>query len=78
MACGTPVLASHIPAIQETAGNAALLMDPFDVHAIAGGLRCLLDDPILRADLIEAGFARARHFTWESVAARTADLLAAV
>jgi glycosyltransferase involved in cell wall biosynthesis len=33
----------------------------------------LLDDPALRADLVERGLRQAEQFTWEACAARTLD-----
>ncbi len=65
MACGTPVLTSTVSSIPEVAGDAALLVDPYDVDAIRTGLERLLDDETLRADLIARGLAQARRFTWE-------------
>jgi glycosyltransferase involved in cell wall biosynthesis len=47
------------------AGEAALLVDPTDVSAIADGLRRLAMDLKLRDVLIHAGIARAKEFTWE-------------
>ena len=35
MACGTPVVTSNISALPETAGDAALLVDPLDDVALA-------------------------------------------
>jgi glycosyltransferase involved in cell wall biosynthesis len=72
-ACGTPVLASTAGALPETCGDAALLVDPLDVDAIAGGMRRLLDDGRLAADLVRKGRARAAAFTWEATARRTLD-----
>ena len=75
MACGTPVLTSNTSALPETAGNAALLVDPDDVEAIAEGLQRLLTDRSLRRALRDAGTARASAFTWEATARQTADIL---
>ena len=71
MACGTPVVASHIGPIVEVAGDAALLVDPTDPEDIAEGLRQVLDDSHLRADLVERGLAQAAKFSWEQTAAGT-------
>jgi glycosyltransferase involved in cell wall biosynthesis len=75
MACGTPVLTSNTSALPETAGSAALLVDPDDVEAIADGLQRLLTDRSLRRALRDAGTARASAFTWEATARQTADIL---
>ena len=55
MACGTPVLTSNVSSLPEVAGDAAVLVPPTDVDAIADGLRRLLEDAALRADLAERG-----------------------
>jgi glycosyltransferase involved in cell wall biosynthesis len=65
MACGTPVLTSSISSLPEVVGDAALLVDPYSVEDIAAGLRRLLDDEALRADLVTRGRARAGDFSWE-------------
>lgn len=66
MACGTPVVTSAATAMEEVAGGAAVLVDAVDVSAIAEGIREALTR---RDELISAGLARARAFTW----ARAAD-----
>jgi glycosyltransferase involved in cell wall biosynthesis len=66
MACGTPVVTSRGTATEEVAGAAAVLVDPLDVVSIADGIRAAIGR---RDELVAAGIARARGFTWE----RTAD-----
>jgi alpha-1,3-rhamnosyl/mannosyltransferase len=76
MACGTPVVASRIGPIVEIAGDSAVLVDPTDTEDIAEGLRRVLEDSRLRADLAKAGLARAAQFSWERTAARTLSVYA--
>ncbi len=73
MACGVPVVASTDPALAENLGDAALLVDPLDVDALACALRRVLVDEDLRATLVARGRARAAAFGWERTAA---DMLA--
>lgn len=68
MACGTPVLTSAISSLPEVAGDAAILVDPYRVEAIAEGLRQLLGDATLRAELVARGLRQAARFTWEGAA----------
>ncbi len=68
MACGTPVLTSNVSSLPEVAGDAAIMVDPYDIEAIAEGLRQLIDDSDLRKTLIERGFQQASKFTWENSA----------
>lgn len=70
MACGTPVMTSRGGATGEAAGDAALLVDPLDVSAMAAGIVRLGSDEVLRDRLIAAGRARARHFSAERFAER--------
>jgi glycosyltransferase involved in cell wall biosynthesis len=68
MAQGTPVVTSRGTSTEEVAGGAAVLVDPFDVDAIAAGL----DEATCRGDeLAGAGRRRAATMTWEAAAQRT-------
>lgn len=71
MACGTPVLTSTRGGLAEVVGDAALVVEPEDVEALASGLeRVVLDDP-LRQRLRAMGLARANLFSWERAAEQT-------
>ncbi len=65
MACGTPVLTSRISSLPEVVGDAAVLVDPYDVEDIAHGMERLLGDVALRASLVQKGRARVSTFSWE-------------
>jgi len=65
MACGTPVVTSRISSLPEVVGDAALLVDPYDVEDIAAGLERVLGDEALRATLIARGRLRVKDFSWE-------------
>ena len=67
------MLGSTTPAVAETAGDAALLVDPDDVAAIAEGLVRLLTDRTLHDALVEKGRARAARYSWEATARATLD-----
>ncbi|OQA40986.1 MAG: D-inositol 3-phosphate glycosyltransferase [Chloroflexi bacterium ADurb.Bin325] len=71
MACGAPVVCSNVSSLPETAGDAALLVDPTDAAALADALRRVLAEPGLAADLRGRGLAQAARFTWERAAAET-------
>jgi glycosyltransferase involved in cell wall biosynthesis len=68
MACGTPVITSNVSSLPEVAGEAAIMVDPYSIEAIADAVRRVLDDSALRESMIERGFAQAAKFTWESSA----------
>ncbi len=68
MATGCAVLASATTATGETAGDAAELVDPRDVDAIAAGLRRILEDGAHAELLRRRGAAHAAGFTWDRTA----------
>jgi glycosyltransferase involved in cell wall biosynthesis len=68
MACGTPVITSRLSSLPEVVGDAALLVDPYNVGEIAGALERVLCDQALHADLVTRGRARARLFSWDQSA----------
>ena len=68
---GTPVIAARVSSLPEVAGDAALLVDPLDVDALAGALVQVAGDEALRADLATRGFRRVRRFSWERAARET-------
>lgn len=65
MACGTPVVASKAGALPEILGDAALLVDPYNIEAIASGIAAVLRQPEIRREFIQKGFARAGEYSWE-------------
>ncbi|MBI5502305.1 MAG: glycosyltransferase family 4 protein [Deltaproteobacteria bacterium] len=74
MACRTPVLTANVSAPAEVAGEAALAVDPFDVGALADGLRRLDADEALREELIGRGAERIRAFDWTESARQTLEV----
>lgn len=73
MAVGTPVLAANTAALPEVLGDAALLVDPFDVDAIARGLVSLATDPHLVCTLRERGRERAARYSTRLSAERALE-----
>jgi len=76
MASGTPVIASNVTSIPEIAGDAALLVDPYQVGEIAGAMINLHTDDKLRDTLVKAGLERCKNFTWANTASLTIDAYA--
>jgi glycosyltransferase involved in cell wall biosynthesis len=66
MACGTPVVASSHPSLDEACGDAAVRVDPLDPEAIAAGIREAL---ARREELVPLGLAHAARFSWETTGA---------
>jgi glycosyltransferase involved in cell wall biosynthesis len=63
MMLGTPVVTSAKGALEEVTGEAALLVDPYDVDDIARGITAIVSDPDLRGELSRRGFAQAAKFS---------------
>ncbi len=75
MACGTPVITSNLSALPEVAGDAAILVDPYQVEGITAAMDSLVNDESVRSHLRRAGLARASQFRWEKTAEKTAAVL---
>ena len=71
MACGTPVVTSAVSSLPEVTGDAALLIDPRDVDALADALRRIAEDNTLCEELRSKGLRRAAAFTWRNTAELT-------
>jgi glycosyltransferase involved in cell wall biosynthesis len=65
MSYSLPVACSNTTSLPETAGNAALLFDPFAPDSMAAAMLRLVREPGLRDELRAKGDRRWREFTWE-------------
>lgn len=65
---GVPVVAARAGALPEVAGDAAMLVDPLDVDALAGALEQMLDDDAARASVLAKGRTRVTRFSWKAAA----------
>lgn len=74
MASGCPVITSNVYSLPEVAGDAALLVDPYDVDAIAEAIRSVCQDGTLAARLVEKGRERVKEFSWEKCAGMVLDV----
>jgi glycosyltransferase involved in cell wall biosynthesis len=68
MTAGAPLVASDLPSVREVVADAAHLIPVGDAEALADALRLLLADDGRRRELVEAGRARARDFSWGKMA----------
>lgn len=74
MACGAPTITSNDSSLPEVAGDAALLVDPTSVDAIAEAMVRLVGDAGLREQLRRKGFQRVSQFSWEESALKTVEV----
>jgi len=78
MMLGTPVVTSAKGALEEITGEAALLVDPYDVDDIARGIAAIVSDPDLRGELSRRGIAQAAKFSPEHYRQRVESLYASL
>ncbi|HXG01154.1 MAG TPA: glycosyltransferase family 1 protein [Bacteroidota bacterium] len=76
MAHRVPVVVSRVSSLPEVCADAALYVDPYDVHSIADGMYRMLTDSSLRQLLIVKGVERVQHFRWEDSARKHMQVFA--
>jgi glycosyltransferase involved in cell wall biosynthesis len=74
MACGCPVVASNATAVPQTAGDAAILVDPTSVAALTAAMARVAGDPELARRMSVDGKAQAARFSWTRTAEMTLDV----
>jgi glycosyltransferase involved in cell wall biosynthesis len=74
MACGVPVMTSNTSSLPEVAGEAAYLIDPYDVQSMAAAMEKILQDKNLASSLKAKGLERAKAFSWERAARQTLEV----
>ncbi len=71
MSCGAPVVCSNRSSLPEVVGDAAITVDPDNLHALVDAMRRVLSDDALQADLRARSLQRARQFSWKKTAEET-------
>jgi len=71
MKCGAPVVVGNATSLPEVVGDAGLKVDPFDISAIAGAIKELVNNSELRTELRVKGLKRAELFDWRNTARQT-------
>ena len=69
MQSGVPVICSNVTSMPEIAGDATILVDPFNVENIAAGMGQLYSNEALRDQLIRKGHIQKQLFSWDRTAA---------
>jgi glycosyltransferase involved in cell wall biosynthesis len=62
----------------EVAGDAALLVGPYDVEGMTTATAAVVHNASLRDGLRQKGLAQAQRFSWEVIARQTLDLYLAL
>ena len=78
MQLGVPVLTSNTSSLVEVAGNASVMVDPYDIRAIAGGLAALDSDADLRSRIAQAGGKQAGMFSTRLYTQRLDEMIKAI
>ncbi|MEC4803318.1 MAG: glycosyltransferase family 1 protein [Jaaginema sp. PMC 1079.18] len=75
MACGTPVITSNRSALPEVAGEAAILVDPYNTQELTAAMCLLIDDASLRSHFKTLGLQHVRQFSWQRTGQQTVEAL---
>lgn len=75
MACGTPVITANISALREVAGEAAILINPYNTRELTDALLAVATDSALRSRLSQLGLERASQFSWAKTGQATVAIL---
>jgi glycosyltransferase involved in cell wall biosynthesis len=75
MACGTPVITSHISSLPEVAGDAAMLINPYNTAEITAAMKMMINDSGIRPQLSQKSLARANLFSWDKTGQATVEVL---
>jgi glycosyltransferase involved in cell wall biosynthesis len=71
MSCGAPVISSNRTSLPEVVGDAAISLDPDDIHKLVEATCSVLTNSELQADLRARSLQRAAQFNWRRTAAET-------
>jgi glycosyltransferase involved in cell wall biosynthesis len=75
MACGTPVITSNLSSLPEVAGDAAILINPYNTAEITDAMQMVANDIKLRSQISTQGIIRANQFSWDKTGETTVDVL---
>lgn len=75
MSIGVPVITSTVSALPEIAGNAALLVNPESINEIEIAMKNIVEDELLRLDLVEKGKENALRFSWQTSAEKVIQII---
>ena len=73
-AVGRPVVTSNLYSMPEVAGEAACLVDPYDISSIIEGILRVITEENYRDHLVQAGFANVERFRPTVIAKQYAQL----
>ncbi len=74
MAAGCPVIVSNVSSLPEIVGDAAILVDPYNINEIAQAILTVLQDMDLKIHMSKKGVEQAKKFTWEGASNNFLDI----
>lgn len=74
MACGCPVITSNNSSMEEIAGDAAILVDPYDVQTITRAIETYLYNNDERKKRAKQGIKYVKRFSWETMVKKTEQI----
>jgi len=74
MRCETPVITSNTSAMPEVTGDAAYFIDPTNPRKIAKAIFDIINNNILKSDLIKKGYNRSKEFNWQQTSKNVLNL----
>ncbi len=72
---GLPVITSNLSSLPEIAGNAAILVDPYNINEISDAITEVINNKELREKLILRGQEQVNKFNWEKCARETLSVI---
>jgi glycosyltransferase involved in cell wall biosynthesis len=66
MAAGCPVITSNNSSLPEVSGDAAILVDPYNVDELADALISVLSNAQLKREMSKKGVEQAQKFSWKT------------
>jgi glycosyltransferase involved in cell wall biosynthesis len=73
-AVGRPVVTSNLSSMPEVAGDAACLVDPYDIASIRSGILRTIEDRDYREQLIRSGYDNVQRYLPEQIASKYIEL----
>lgn len=77
MACGCPVITSNAASLPEVAGEAGIMIDPYNIDEMKQSIYRVLTESELRRQMIEKGLRRVKLFSWEKTVKKTLEIYGA-
>ncbi len=74
MACGTAVITSNTSSMPEVAGNAALIVNPYNINEITDAMIKLTGQSSIKEEFIAKGLQRSKRFSWKQMAVKNLSL----